>query len=84
MNSFPAIISSSPHWMLQRIQDQLHTSQDYIQYIEPAAKLVMDIRRKQEQWDKEHKVRWKSSATFTSSCCLNVLLSLLRMELAVT
>ena len=33
--------------MQDNVQDQLHKAQDYVQYLEPPAKLIIDIREKQ-------------------------------------
>ena len=38
-----------------RVTESLHTAQDYIAHIEPAARLVMDLRARQAQWDAAYK-----------------------------
>ena len=40
---------------LDSVTDTLHTAQDYIAHIEPAARLVMELRARQAQWDAAHK-----------------------------
>jgi chromosome segregation ATPase len=39
---------------LQRVQNQLHKAQDMVAYLDPFARVVIDIREKQRKWDAEH------------------------------
>lgn len=40
---------------LQRVQTQLHKSQDYATYLEAIANPVLELREKQRKWDEEHR-----------------------------
>lgn len=48
-------ISSPPHTQvmdeLTRVTHDLHAAQDHVARIQPAADIVFDIRRRQQEWD---------------------------------
>jgi len=39
---------------LQRVQNQLHKAQDTVAYLDPIARVILDLREKQARWDAEH------------------------------
>lgn len=39
---------------LQRVQNQLHKAQDMVAYLEPFARVIIDLREKQRKWDADH------------------------------
>lgn len=39
---------------LQRVQNQLHKAQDTVAYLDPIARVILELREKQARWDAEH------------------------------